>query len=66
MPEIRFSIQQGTYTPKSDRMTYFLFNPPLKAVRADPRFDALVARLGLRRYWQQSNNVSDYLRQDAG
>jgi tetratricopeptide (TPR) repeat protein len=62
VPEVRFTIEQGTYAPKSDRMTQFIFNPPLRAVRADPRFNALTARLGLRRYWEQSNILPDYLR----
>ena len=65
MAELRFTVEQGTYTPKSDRMTRFIFNPPLKAVRADSRFAALVARLGLRRYWQQANSLPDYLRKDT-
>jgi DNA-binding winged helix-turn-helix (wHTH) protein/tetratricopeptide (TPR) repeat protein len=65
VPEVRFTIEQGTYTPKSDRMTHFMFNPPLKEVRADPRFNALVARLGLHRYWAQSNILPDYLRNNT-
>jgi DNA-binding winged helix-turn-helix (wHTH) protein/tetratricopeptide (TPR) repeat protein len=66
VPEVRFTVEQGSYTPKFDRLTPFLFNPPLKAVRADPRFNALVARLGLRRYWEQSGSLPDYLIQDDG
>ena len=66
VPEVRFTIEQGTYTPRSDRQTVFLFNPPLAGVRADPRFGTLVARLGLRRYWRESKTLPDYLRRDAG
>ena len=66
VPEVRFTVEQGTYTPKADRMTRFIFNPPLKTVRADPRFDPIVARLGLHRYWEQSNSSPDYLRKNAG
>lgn len=46
--------------PHSGVMTFFLFEPPMQAVRADPRFDALTAQLGLRDYWRQAGVKPDY------
>ena len=62
VPEVRFTVEQGSYTPRDDRATFFLFNPPLAEMRADPRFEALVSRLGMRRYWRESLTLPDYLR----
>lgn len=42
-------------------MTFFLFEPPMQAARADPRFDALTARLGLQAYWQRAGVTPDHL-----
>ena len=47
--------------PHSGAMTFFLFEPPMQAVRADPRFDALTAQLGLQDYWNHSGVQPDYL-----
>ena len=33
--------------------TQWLFMPPLAAVRADPRFEALCEEIGLTHYWRQ-------------
>src|SRR6187551_2390986 len=38
VPEIRFSQEQGTYMPQSERLTHFLFNPVTIVMRRDPRF----------------------------
>ena len=37
-----------------------LFRPELAGVRADPRFMAVAARLGLVRYWRRSGNWPDF------
>lgn len=58
--EVRFDARQGTSTPRNDRLTTFLFNPPMKPVRADPRFAGLVDRLGLSAYWRASKEWPDY------
>lgn len=47
--------------PHSGRLTFFLFEPPMEAVRADPRFEVLTARLGLKDYWRKANVKPDYL-----
>jgi tetratricopeptide (TPR) repeat protein len=40
--------------------TQWLFLPPLAAVRADPRFDALCEEMGLARYWRQLGAEPDF------
>jgi tetratricopeptide (TPR) repeat protein len=37
-----------------------LFRPDFAAIRADPRFMRIAARLGLVRYWQQTGNWPDF------
>jgi DNA-binding winged helix-turn-helix (wHTH) protein len=59
--EIRFSENQGTYTPRNDRLTSFLFNPALAPLRADARFGELMRRLGFTTYWRVSGHPPDYL-----
>lgn len=59
--EVRFSENQGTYTPRNDRLTSFLFNPALAPLRADPRFGELMGRLGFTAYWRFSGRPPDYL-----
>ncbi|HEU0311616.1 MAG TPA: TIR domain-containing protein [Sphingomicrobium sp.] len=43
-----------------DRQTSPLFQPPMRNLRQDPRFDRLVERIGLTAYWRQSRTVPDY------
>jgi DNA-binding winged helix-turn-helix (wHTH) protein len=62
VPEIRFTVEQGVYTPLRDRMTYFLFNPATRPMRADPRFAPLVAELGLTAYWAAAGARPDFQR----
>ncbi len=62
VPELRFTPEQGTYSPMHDRLTIFLFGPAAQAMRADSRFDRLVGRLGLTRYWAESGSTPDYRR----
>jgi tetratricopeptide (TPR) repeat protein len=45
----------------SGRLTYFLFIPPMKAVRADDRFDQVTVRTGLKEYWRKAGVTPDYL-----
>jgi DNA-binding winged helix-turn-helix (wHTH) protein len=44
----------------SRRMTQWLFTPPLKAMRADPRFARLCDELGLTAYWRARGVKPDY------
>ena len=60
VPEVRFTPEQGSYSPPGDRMTAFLFMPVLAPMRADPRFGRLVAALGLEKYWKESGSRPDY------
>jgi len=45
-----------------DKLTGPLFQPPMRALWKDPRFSALVRRIGLPNYWQRSGALPDYLR----
>jgi hypothetical protein len=58
--ENRFSRSQGTFTPRNDRLTYFLFHPALAPLRGDARFKKLMNDLGFTTYWQTSGNRPDY------
>jgi tetratricopeptide (TPR) repeat protein len=44
------------------RQTRLLFEPVTAPMRADPRFEPLVARLGFDRYWRESGVPPDYRR----
>lgn len=59
--EVRFERAQGSYTPRNDRQTAFLFNPAMAPARADPRFAKLMSDLRLTDYWRASGNEPDYL-----
>jgi thioredoxin-like negative regulator of GroEL len=43
-----------------DRLTNPLFQPPMKGVWKDPRFDALLKRIGLDDYWRASGTIPDF------
>lgn len=45
-----------------DRLTSPLFQPPMRRVWQDPRFDRLLDRIGLTTYWRQSGTVPDFRR----
>jgi Flp pilus assembly protein TadD len=45
-----------------DRLTSPLFQPPMRSLWREPRFDALLDRIGLTRYWRQSGTLPDYRR----
>ncbi|HEV7233154.1 MAG TPA: winged helix-turn-helix domain-containing protein [Sphingorhabdus sp.] len=47
--------------PHTGKITYFLFEPPMAAVRADPRFERLTTRLGLREYWRAAGVTPYFL-----
>lgn len=60
--DLRYSPQQRTYTRPDNRRTPLLFYPSTAPMRADGRFEGLVGRLGLDRYWRQAAVVPDYRR----
>jgi hypothetical protein len=62
VPELRFSLEQGVYTPLRDRMTQFLFNPATQSMRADDRFIPLVRELDLIDYWAEAGVRPDFQR----
>ena len=47
-----------------DRVTIPLFQPPMRSLWREPRFDALLTRIGLNDYWRESGTVPDF-RRDA-
>lgn len=60
VPDVRFTVAQGSYSPMAQRPTGFLFNPATAPMRGDRRFDALTRDLGLERYWRESGSQPDY------
>jgi hypothetical protein len=51
-------LDDPTFQPALERM--LLFRPEFAAIRADPRFMGVAARLGLLRYWRQSGTWPDF------
>lgn len=43
-----------------DRATIPLFQPPMRGVWREKRFDALLERMGLNAYWRQSKSVPEF------
>ncbi|NML06962.1 winged helix-turn-helix domain-containing protein [Sphingomonas sp. G-3-2-10] len=54
--------EQRTYNSRINRRTHFIFLPSTAAMRADPRFEALVGELGLTKYWREAGILPDYKR----
>ncbi len=48
--------------PYERRYTSFLFMPNMALLWGNPRFTALLERIGLERYWRESGTVPDYRR----
>ncbi len=45
-----------------DRITLPLFEPPMRTLWNQPKFEQLLERVGLNAYWQRSGTVPDYRR----
>ena len=58
--EVRFERATGSFTPRNDRQTAFLFNPAFTSMRADPRFIKLMNDLRFTEYWRASGHRPDY------
>jgi tetratricopeptide (TPR) repeat protein len=43
-----------------DRVTYPLFQPPMRELWGDARFDRLLDRIGLENYWRRSGTIPDF------
>lgn len=56
-----FPAKGSVFSP-DQRQTRLLFEPVTAPMRADRRFEPLVAQLGLDRYWRQSGIAPDYRR----
>lgn len=73
-PDTAFRILDGYYfgegdwaslAPKAgddDRVTGPLFQPPMRNLWSDHRFDPLLERIGLNDYWRRSKTVPDFRR----
>ena len=48
------------HLPNSRSFFAFLFYPEMKVFRHDPRFMPLADRLGLVRYWRETNEWPDF------
>ena len=59
--EVRFERATGSFTPRNDRQTAFLFHPGVAPLRGDPRFTKLANDLRLADYWRASGQKPDYL-----
>jgi tetratricopeptide (TPR) repeat protein len=44
----------GALPAHGGTLTFFLFEPPMRAVRADPRFVGVATRLGLEEHWRRT------------
>jgi len=49
------------FTPEQ-RDSRVLFEPGTRLIRADPRFEGVVAQLGLEAFWRTSRSLPDYRR----
>lgn len=58
--ELFFTEQQAAYVARGNRPTDTLFEQPTAPMRRDARFEPLMQRLGIARYWQQSGSQPDY------
>ena len=56
--EVYKLLEDPAFQPFAERDA--LFRPDFAAVRADPRFMAVAAKLGLVRYWRQSGYWPDF------
>ena len=59
--EVRFERATGSFTPRNDRQTAFLFHPVFSSMRSDPRFSKLMNELHFTDYWRASGHNPDYL-----
>ncbi|HEX2625044.1 MAG TPA: winged helix-turn-helix domain-containing protein [Sphingomicrobium sp.] len=59
---LRFSKEQGLYSPRKKKHCFILWHPELGPVRAHPRFSSITSRLGLEDYWRTMKVVPDYRR----
>ena len=61
-----YYFQEGEFTSLAppggdqDRVTGPLFQPPMRGLWSDRRFDILLERIGLTQYWRQSGTRPDY------
>ena len=62
VPDVRFSREDGFYSPPEQRQIHFLFEPLTRSMRADSRFAPLLKDIGLERYWHDTGVQPDFRR----
>lgn len=62
VPDVRFTREDGFYSPPEQRQIHFLFEPLTRSMRADSRFAPLLKDIGLERYWHDSGVQPDFRR----
>lgn len=60
VPDVRFTREDGFYSPPEQRQIHFLFEPLTRSMRADARFGRLTAALGLERYWREAGAQPEF------
>jgi DNA-binding winged helix-turn-helix (wHTH) protein/tetratricopeptide (TPR) repeat protein len=61
LPDIRFPGQRN-YGRYDERLTAHLFFPPISRMHDDPRFLALLERIGMADYWRKAGITPDFCR----
>ena len=62
VPDVRFTREDGFYSPPEQRQIHFLFEPLTRSMRAMSQFAPLLNDLGLERYWRESGAQPDFKR----
>lgn len=65
IPDRKHESNEPDTVTIDNRSTVWMFQPPVRAMRSDPRFLALAETVGLAKYWRESNSVPDFLRKTA-
>ena len=62
VPDVRFTREDGFYSPPEQRQIHFLFEPLTRSMRADSRFAPLLNGIGLESFWRDLGVRPDFRR----